>query len=93
MDVKTPPVPVVRTGSGEHGSVSASGIEGRGRAIKPSPPDSPLQRNMYDAKWIGWAVWVCEKGQIITDWIGGLLHQYRSLIGIKIGRQKTDQAR
>ena len=91
MDVKTPPVPVVRTGGGERGSVSASGIEGRGRAIKPSPPDSPLQRVMDD--WVLLAAWVCETGHSITDWIGGLFHQYRSLIGIEIGRQKTDQAR
>ena len=30
---------VVRRGSGEPGTVSLSGIEGRGRAVNPLPPD------------------------------------------------------
>lgn len=43
--------------------------------------------------WVLLAAWVCETGHSITDWIGELFHQYCSLIGIEIGRQKTDQVR
>ena len=83
MDVKAPPAPVVRTGSGERGSVSVSGIEGRGRAIRPSPPKPPWYKRVMQAvessvKWGRIFEWVIEK--IPTAWIdliSGLFRQWR----------------